>query len=155
MMRRLLRLGRIHKDDGQATFEFALLIPVFVVAVLMIVDGGVWMYKFVTVSNAVRDAARYGSVNCGADGPCTFTLLRDKAKESSSGFLNDGDDWTIHWVDRGAGDPTGVDKGDSVVVGVHQSHKLLFFPFTFGVASCAEMRLEAANGAAATDPGGC
>lgn len=152
-MRRLsLWPRRARQEDGQATFEFALLIPVLVISVLFIVDGGIWMYKFVTVSNAVRDAARYASVDCAPDASCTFILVRDKAKASSSNILTNSDTWDIHWEDLGS--DSSIDKGDAVVVKVHQDHQLLFFPFSFGVSSCVEMRLEAGNGQTPA-AGGC
>ena len=110
----------------------------------MIVDGGVWMYKFVSVANSVRDAARYGSVTCGGDPTCDWTDVRDRAIQSSSGFLDASDDWEIGWIDR-SGDAVINDRGDSIVVKVHHDHQLLFFPFSFGVASCVEMRLEGPN----------
>lgn len=156
-MRMLRRLLRKDREEGQATFEFALLIPVFVLAVLLIVDGGVWMYKFVSVSNAVRDAARYGSVTCSGDSPCDDDAVIARAVQSSSGFLSTTDDWSgTGWVDRSGGSDIN-EKGDSIVVKVYQDHDLLFFPITVGVASCAEMRIESANGdgAPASSTGGC
>ncbi|HEU0073139.1 MAG TPA: TadE family protein [Dehalococcoidia bacterium] len=159
-MRLLRRLLRKDREDGQATFEFALLIPLFILAVLLVVDGGIWMYKFVTVSNAVRDTARYASVNCGGN-TCDIGALETRLEQSSSGFVTcppptapDPPDCQIRWIDRGAGDSGDVDKGDSVIIYVNQKHDLLFFPVSVGVASCAEMRLEAANGES-VGSGGC
>jgi TadE-like protein len=156
-MRLLRRLLRKDRDEGQATFEFALLIPLFVLALLLMVDGGVWMYKFVSVSNAVRDGARYGSVTCSGNS-CLWTDVRDRTIQSSSGFLDTSADttWSIGWLNR-SGTSAINEKGDSVVVKVSQQHHLLFFPITVGVASCAEMRIESANpqGTMAGPSGGC
>jgi Flp pilus assembly protein TadG len=159
-MKLLRRLLRSDREDGQATFEFALLIPLFILAVLLVVDGGIWMYKFVSVSNAVRDAARYGSVTCSGNTPCNQDAIIARAEQSSSGFLSAADDdWSgTGWISRSGSSTDINEKGDSVVVRVSQSHQLLFLPFiTVGVASCAEMRLEQPNddGMPASTTDGC
>jgi len=142
-VRKLIRRGH-RREEGQAAFEFLLMLPFFILFLLMAIDFGVLMYQYVSVSNAVREGARYGSVNCGGVG-CTEQDVIDRVLERSSGILSDSADVTVSWVDGDdifTGD-SNSDRGDSVVVEVHHSHDLIFFPsFNFDVRSCADMRLE-------------
>jgi hypothetical protein len=136
-MRRLLR-----REDGQAAFEFILILPLFVLWMLLLVDLGIMTYEYVSLSNAVREGARYGAVNCG-DGSCTGVEVRDRAIARSGGLLTAANaaEVTVGWISR---DGTGgnSDRGDSVVVKVNHPYPFLFFPVTFPVVSCADMRLE-------------
>ncbi len=47
--------------DGQSLVEFALIIPVFLVLLLMAVDFGRLFFTYIQVSNAAREAAAYGA----------------------------------------------------------------------------------------------
>jgi hypothetical protein len=129
------------RDGGQATFEFVLLLPLFVMTIGLAVDLGLLMYQYVTASNAVRDAARYASVNCGSDQPCSLAKVQARAAQRSGGMMA-ANAFDVTW--------TGTSKGDSVVVRLKNSgpdqhtFSFLFLPFDikFPVASCAQMRLE-------------
>lgn len=50
---------------GQSLVEFSLVLPVLLVLVLMAVDFGRAFYAWVTLTNAVRDAANYAGMNPG------------------------------------------------------------------------------------------
>lgn len=140
-------LRRSHRrEEGQAAFEFLLVLPFFILFLLMAIDFGVLMYKYVSVSNAVREGARYASVNCGGSG-CTADMVRNRVVERSGGILSDTADVSVDW-------PEGADRGDPVAVRVSHDHELLFFPaFTFDVRSCADMRLEQRDGGSPTGDG--
>ena len=123
------------REDGQATFEFALVSIGLILFVLMVIDGALLMYNYVSASNAVRDAARYASVNCAGDCGNGQAVL-DRAGDGSGGFMQDTD-FEVEW--------TGTDKGDSVIVRVADgyTYDFLFFPAVhFPVDSCVQMRLE-------------
>jgi hypothetical protein len=53
-------------SQGQSLVEFSLVLPVLLVLVLMAVDFGRGFYAWVTLTNAVRDAANYAGMNPGA-----------------------------------------------------------------------------------------
>ncbi len=54
---------RLHKHEGaQGLVEFALMIPVFLILVFGIIDFGFGLKAYITVSQAVREGARYGSI---------------------------------------------------------------------------------------------
>jgi hypothetical protein len=48
---------------GQSMVEFALILPILLLIVLMIVDFGRVIYYYTTLYNAAREGARYGVVN--------------------------------------------------------------------------------------------
>lgn len=50
---------------GQALVEFALILPLLLLIVLMIVDFGRVIYYYTTLYNAAREGARYGIVHKG------------------------------------------------------------------------------------------
>lgn len=54
------RLLRTHK--GQSLVEFALVLPIFLVVVFAIVDFGMGLRGWITITNAAREGARVGAV---------------------------------------------------------------------------------------------
>jgi hypothetical protein len=142
MIRRFLG-GR---EQGQATLEFVLLLPLFIGFLFLTIDFGLVMYHWVSAANAAREGARYGAVGCGAPGGapgnCTEAAIKDWASIRSGGVLPP-DSISVRWKDHGA-PLNGVidDKGDSVIVRVNHSYQFTFAPLTFPVVSCADMRLE-------------
>ena len=80
-----------HREEGQAALEFVMVLPIFVVFFFLVYDFGFMMYQYVSVSNAVREGARYGAVNCrptSATGTCTQALVRDLTIRRSGGILS-------------------------------------------------------------------
>jgi hypothetical protein len=138
-LRRLIPLFR--REGGQATFEFVLILPFFILFLLLLIDFGIMMYEYVSVSNAVREGARYGAVNCG-DGGCTANDVAERVVHRSGGILSNTGEVTVGWVDNDGNVPNSG-RGDSVVVKVTHPYHFLFFPAaTINVVSCADMRLE-------------
>ena len=60
------RRGDRPREDGQALLEFALILPIFVVALLGMIDVGRAIWANNAVANAAREAARYAAVHGGA-----------------------------------------------------------------------------------------
>ncbi len=151
--RRSISLFR--KEAGQSALEFVLVLPVFVAAFLMVVDLGMLMYQYVSVSNAVREGARFGAVNCG-DGSCDTTDLTetvfDRTIARSSGILDplaSPAEVTVGWFNNN-GDLSFQSRGDSVVVKVDHDYNFMFLPgsISIPVVSCADMSLEQSDPAA-------
>ena len=132
-IRRIVHLG-LRREEGQAGFEFMLVLPVFFLFFLLLIDFGVLMYTYVSAANGVREGARYGSVNCG-DGSCAVIDIKQRVVDRSGGALSDVNDVTVTW-------PGGFTRGSSVVVKVSHTYNAVFFPFSHVVTSCADMRLE-------------
>ena len=141
------------REEGQSALEFMLVLPVFVLAFLMVVDLGMLMYQYVSVSNAVREGARFGAVNCG-DGSCDTTDLTetvfDRTISRSGGVLDPSAspaEVTVGWFNNN-GDLSFQSRGDSVVVKVDYDYNFMFFPGSIPVVSCSDMSLEQGDPAA-------
>ena len=52
-----------HHQLGQSLIEFALILPLFVLIVAGIFDLGRAFYSSITITNAAREGARYGTLN--------------------------------------------------------------------------------------------
>ena len=139
------RRSLFHRQEGQSALEFALLLPVFILFLLLLVDLGIMSYEYISISTAVREGARYGAVNCG-DGSCTEAEIEIRTIERSGGILNSTTgpaEVSVGWVDNDEPlDGTISGRGDSVVVQVDHPYSFLFFPGSVNVHSCADMRLE-------------
>jgi hypothetical protein len=133
--------------------EFALVLPLLLIVLFMMVDFGVGFARWIAITNATREGARYGAVGHNADD------IRDKvvytsndvltAADVSVGYLYDGDDAAI---------------GDSVVVRTVYDYSLItpLGKFLSGLTfdsiefkACADMRLEQVPDPAPLAPGPC
>ena len=149
------------REQGQSALEFLLVLPVFVTSFLLVVDLGMLMYQYVSISNAVREGARFGSINCG-DGSCENDLTEtvpNRTIARSSGILEPlSSSVTVGWLDNDLIPDDNRGRGDSVVVKVAHDYDLMFFPGSIQVASCADMSLEQSDLAAflpVPPTGGC
>lgn len=141
--------------------EFLLVLPVFVTAFFLVVDLGMMMYQYVSVSNAVREGARFGAINCG-DGSCQADATEsvfDRTVARSSGILDPlSTSVTVGWLDNDIPADDNQGRGDSVVVKVDHDYSFIFFPSTITLFSCADMSLEQIDTAASLPvppTGGC
>ena len=145
---RVTRLFR-KRDEGQAAFEFLMVLPILVLFFLIVIDFGVAMYEYVSVSNSVREGARFGAVNCST-GSCTADQIKAKVVSRSGGIITSTADVSVGWNDvtiLGAGN-TNHDRGDAVTVKVSHNYSFLFFPISWTIKSCSDMRLEQRDNAA-------
>jgi Flp pilus assembly protein TadG len=76
------------REDGQSLIEFALVLPVFIFVVMGIVDFGMALRAYVTVTNSSREGARYAIV-C----PSTVNddLVKTRVLNYSSGLVQTAD----------------------------------------------------------------
>ena len=131
------------REKGQAALEFLLVLPIFIGFFFLVVDLGMLMYEYVSISNAVREGTRFGAINCG-DGECTDDEVKERTIDRSGGILErpgDMPEVTVDWVDND-GDGIHYARGDSVVVRVTHPYDFIFFPGSLNVYSCADMSLE-------------
>jgi hypothetical protein len=127
-------------QEGQAALEFLLVLPLFFLIIFVAVDFGLAMYHYVAIANGVREAARYGAVNCGT-GACTVDAIQNRAVVRSGNLISTGE-VSVRWIDRNS-DGSNSTRGDSIVVSVNHPYNFLFVPgASIGVQSCADMRLE-------------
>ena len=128
-------------ERGQSLVEFALLLPIFLILLFAIVDFGLGLNAWITITNSAREGARAGAV--GADAATITQKVQD-----TSGAL-DMDKLTVT-VTNAQGQP-----GGSVVVDVDYQYDLItplsaLMEFvsgntigpTLNLSSTADMRLE-------------
>ncbi len=59
----MLRTTLLKGEKGQSMVEFALLLPILILILLMIMEGGLIFGGYLELQNAARDGARYASVH--------------------------------------------------------------------------------------------
>src|SRR5689334_6534843 len=67
------------RKPGQALVEFALVLPVFLLIVFGLIDGGRLVFTYNTVSNAARTSARVAIVNQSTTGTNTCDTISPTA----------------------------------------------------------------------------
>lgn len=118
MFSKLLRKNRNAEGErGQALVEFTLIIPIFLLLVFAIVDFGMGLYSWITVTNAAREGARLGTV--GADQTSIIARVRDTA-----GNL-DNENLTVDVTNCVSGCTTVGDPGESISVHVDYQYHLI------------------------------
>jgi Flp pilus assembly protein TadG len=72
---------RRHSERGQSLVEFGLILPVFVILIFGIIDFGLGLRAYITISQASREGARYGIVGnqpgaftAGGSGDCNGSV---------------------------------------------------------------------------------
>jgi len=75
------RTGRARGDRGQSLVEFALVFPIFLLLLFGLIDIGRYVYTVNALSQAAREAARFGSVGTWSD-RCTGTRIACVERES-------------------------------------------------------------------------
>jgi hypothetical protein len=149
------------RERGQTVVEFALILPIFLIVLFLLVEFGVGFSRWIVITNATREAARYAAVQDD-----NATVVADaavqRAIDTSSGLLSSGDATVdVYFLDGPDDGATVGDQGDSVVVEADMDYSLItplgaFLSIAFdsiNISSCADMRLELGVDGAA-DPGG-
>jgi hypothetical protein len=157
LFRGLTRRG----ERGQTVVEFAFILPIFLIVLFLLVEFGVGFSRWIVVTNATREAARYAAVQDDTAAVVTDAAVQ-RAIDTSSGLLGSADATVDVYFLDGPDDGADVgDRGDSVVVSANLNYSLItplgaFLSIAFdsiNISSCADMRLELGVDGAA-DPGG-
>ena len=77
------RSRRRSRHRGQAIVETALVLPIFLILVLAIVDFGLGLRAWITVTNAAREGARVAAVR----GSCS--AIEAQVMDTSGGLISD------------------------------------------------------------------
>lgn len=137
--------GRGRGERGQALVEFSLVSIVFFFLVFGIVDFGLGLHSWISVSNAAREAARVGAVQAPSDGSLDCNPLPEtgsiERKLCDTAANLDPDKVTIT-VTNAQGDP-----GDPITVQVDYEYDLItplanLLQSTLTLSSSTQMRLE-------------
>lgn len=78
---------RPHSERGAALVEFALVLPIVTSLVLGMVSGGTAYHRKITMTDAIREGARFGATS--DDSAAFATAARDRALQLSSGELTE------------------------------------------------------------------
>ncbi len=139
-------------ERGQSLIEFALLIPIILVIILLIRDAGIALDRKEVLQHAIREGARHGAT--GADPISIQDYTADQAQD-----ILVSSDVSVCYVDMdGNGDAGNV--GDNVRVSASYDHELAIAsfellggsPLTIGMTPSADMRLEASVAGGAVCP---
>lgn len=95
------RLSRDRRSRGQSTVEFALLIPVLLVLILILLDGGRAYFTNQVILNAAREGARAGVLPEGSSGDVTTAVNTVMTNATLSGQI-------IAYSNVGSGVPAGA-----------------------------------------------
>jgi Flp pilus assembly protein TadG len=68
-----MRRSRLTERRGQTLVEFALVLPIFLLLVFAVIDGGRYIFLSSALSNAAREGARLGSVEASWKGSADAT----------------------------------------------------------------------------------
>lgn len=73
-----------HRERGQSLVEFAIVVPLFLVLVLGIVDFGMALRSYITLTNAAREGARVGVVCSDGDSTAASNAAIAQVVDSGS-----------------------------------------------------------------------
>jgi Flp pilus assembly protein TadG len=116
---------RIDSRRGQALVEFALVVPMFLLLLFVIIEGGRFILYYETLNNATREGARYAIVNgantigCPSGPPALGSSACDvsgnnvitRVSSAAFGVLGSGVTVTPTWHD-----PADNGRGSTVTV---------------------------------------
>lgn len=138
------------KTRGQSLVEFALVLPIFMLLVMGIIDGGRAIFAFNQMSQATRDVARVASVTCFQTTPrcstASGTAISNAIAEQSVGTQGPTT-WVVQCVDPDTAAVVAVCAvGNTVRVNASSSFTLIFGPLqaafgAVGVASTSEQQI--------------
>jgi Flp pilus assembly protein TadG len=145
------RAGRRSGERGQSLLEFAAVVPIFLLVVMGVIDFGVGLKSWIQVTNAAREAARFGAVYCSQgdiDGTPVSDLVVDRAVESATGLELDTANISVS-ANCDAGHAT-----ESLSVSIEYDYEMISpiggmmsflgggIPSTITLTSSADMRIE-------------
>lgn len=126
---------------GQSLLEFALILPVLVIVLVGIFDLGRAFFALITINNAAREGARYGTLNFD-ELDTTGILAATVLEAQGSGINIASSDVSIACPDDGAAWP--CNRGTAVRVTVNYTFTPLLgmiIPATINMQRFAEMAI--------------
>jgi Flp pilus assembly protein TadG len=117
----------LRKERGQSLVELAFALPIFLVLLMGVIDFSWGLKSWISVTNAAREGARYGAVNCASandsadlDGSGDFDAddVVQRALDTATGLGLTAGDVTVTNCTPGA-------SGESVVVGIDYDYELV------------------------------
>lgn len=103
------------RERGQALLEFAFVLPIILVFVLVLVDFGIAVDRRQVLQHAVRDGVRFGAVGNSA------ALVKAHVVDQSMDILAPADVDVCHVDENANGNPG--NSGDSIKVTAHYTYE--------------------------------
>lgn len=97
------RVRRLHQEQGTALVEFALVLPLICALLLGLTSGGMAYNRKISLTNGLREGARFGATLDGPTANGWATDVRDRTVELTQGDLT-ADQVCVKLVKKGTGD---------------------------------------------------
>ena len=147
------RFRFVSNTRGQSLMEISLLLPVLLIIVFGIIDFGLGMRSYISLSNGVREAARFAAIGNPAGVPTDCDGVTNTTVYGALCFATDGLD--LNELEPDVTYPNGYASGNSVVVSADYSHNFVTplgdligffsggtFPTAIELHSSTDMRIE-------------
>jgi Flp pilus assembly protein TadG len=79
----MVRKQRRRNEEGQTMVEFAVILPVLAFVHFAILQFGITLNNYITLTNAVRDGARKGVTSRASTSPDAVTVTKNAVKASA------------------------------------------------------------------------
>jgi len=143
------RRRALKRERAQSLVEFGMILPVLLIMAFGVIDFGMGLHSWITLTNATREGARLAAVHAASSGdtdcnplPAVGTIER---RICDTGANLNADNMTITVTNA---DPAGTESGEPVTVTVNYEYDLVT-PFaalmqipSLTMSSTVEMRLE-------------
>lgn len=80
-------------ERGQDLVEFALILPLLLLMLFGIIEFGIAVWKYNTISNVGREVARYGAVHADPDDIDAY--IDGELRRWHTGIINDGETFSV------------------------------------------------------------
>ena len=146
-------LSKLRSSKGQSLVELSVTLPILLILVFGIIDVGLGMMSYISLSNAVREGARFASVGNPAGEPSDCDGVTNDTVYGRVCITTGGLDLTE--LTPSVTYPSGVGPGNSVIVAADYTYNFVTprgdlldffsggtFPTTISMSSSTDMRLE-------------
>ncbi|MCI0856849.1 MAG: pilus assembly protein [Chloroflexi bacterium] len=147
------RIRLVSSARGQSLMEISLLLPVLLIIVFGIIDFGLGMRSYISLSNGVREGARFAALGNPAGEPSDCDGITNTTVYGALCAATDGLD--LDELEPDVTYPDGYASGNSVVVSADYSHNFVTplgdligfvsggsFPTSIELHSSTDMRIE-------------
>ena len=147
------RIRLVSSTRGQSLMEISLLLPVLLIIVFGIIDFGLGMRSYISLSNGVREGARFAALGNPAGEPSDCDGITNTTVYGALCAATDGLD--LDELEPDVTYPDGYASGNSVVVSADYSHNFVTplgdligfvsggsFPTAIELHSSTDMRIE-------------
>lgn len=122
-----LRGTRLRHEEGQGLVEFAIVLPVLLIVLTGMLQFGLMLNKYITLTDAVRSGARNLSLGRGLTDPCTPAVDATINSAAVGGLTLAPNQVTATLLAPDTCSPGNMVEGDSVKISAGFSYTLSVF----------------------------